>query len=89
MLTTRPEKEHIDALRENIHEMVLDYLALGIDPEKSTIYLQKISENIAPKKQLKKSKKNLKVTKKFTSPSTWMFWILHLFQQSKILNLKE
>jgi len=40
MLTTRPEKEHIDALRENIHEMVLDYLAVGIDPEKSTIYLQ-------------------------------------------------
>ncbi|MCZ6634066.1 MAG: tryptophan--tRNA ligase [bacterium] len=40
MLTTRPEKEHIDALRKNIHEMVLDYLAVGIDPEKSTIYLQ-------------------------------------------------
>jgi len=40
MLTTRPQKEHIDALRENIHEMVLDYLAVGIDPEKSTIYLQ-------------------------------------------------
>ena len=40
MLTTRPQKEHIDALRENIHEMVLDYLAVGIDPAKSTIYLQ-------------------------------------------------
>jgi len=40
MLTTKPQKEHIDALRENIHEMVLDYLAVGIDPEKSTIYLQ-------------------------------------------------
>ena len=40
MLTTRPEKEHIDALRENIHEMVLDYLAAGIDPVASTIYLQ-------------------------------------------------
>jgi tryptophanyl-tRNA synthetase len=40
MLTTRPEKEHIDALRENVHEMVLDYLAAGIDPAKSTIYLQ-------------------------------------------------
>ena len=40
MLTTKPQKEHIDALRENIHEMVLDYLALGIDPERSTIYLQ-------------------------------------------------
>jgi tryptophanyl-tRNA synthetase len=40
MLTTKPQKEHIDALRENIHEMVLDYLAVGIDPQKSTIYLQ-------------------------------------------------
>ena len=40
MLTTRPEKEHIDALRENIHEMVLDYMAAGIDPGKSAIYLQ-------------------------------------------------
>ena len=39
-LTTRPEKEHIDELRENIREMVLDYLAAGIDPQKSTIYLQ-------------------------------------------------
>lgn len=40
MLTTKPQKEHIDALRENIHDMVLDYLAVGIDPQKSTIYLQ-------------------------------------------------
>lgn len=40
MLTTRPEKVHIEALRENIREMVLDYLAVGIDPSKSTIYLQ-------------------------------------------------
>lgn len=40
MLTTKPQKEHIDALRDNIHEMVLDYLAVGIDPQKSTIYLQ-------------------------------------------------
>ncbi|MBN1582483.1 MAG: tryptophan--tRNA ligase [Anaerolineae bacterium] len=40
MLTTKPEKEHIDALRQNIKDMVLDYLAAGIDPVKSTIYLQ-------------------------------------------------
>ncbi len=40
MLTTRPQKEHIDAIRTNVREMVLDYLASGIDPEKSTIYLQ-------------------------------------------------
>jgi tryptophanyl-tRNA synthetase len=39
-LTTRPEKEHIQALRQNVHDVVLDYLASGIDPAKSTIYLQ-------------------------------------------------
>lgn len=40
MLTTRPQKEHIDAIRDNAREMVLDYLAVGVDPAKSTIYLQ-------------------------------------------------
>lgn len=40
MLTTKPTKEDILAIRENTKEMVLDYLACGIDPQKSTIYLQ-------------------------------------------------
>lgn len=40
MLTTKPSKEDILAARENIHQMVLDYLSCGIDPSKSTIYLQ-------------------------------------------------
>lgn len=40
MLTTKPSKEDILALRTNITEMVLDYLSCGIDPNKSTIYLQ-------------------------------------------------
>ncbi len=39
-LTTAPEKEKLEKLPENIREMVLDYLAVGIDPEKSTIYVQ-------------------------------------------------
>jgi len=39
-LTTRPEKEHIDELAENIRETVLDYLAVGIDPERSVIFVQ-------------------------------------------------
>lgn len=39
-LTTKPTKEEILALREYIREMMLDYLACGIDPQKSTIYLQ-------------------------------------------------
>ncbi len=40
MLTTRPTHEDIEEMRENIRQMVLDYLAVGIDPAKSTIYLQ-------------------------------------------------
>ena len=39
-LTTAPEKEKILKLSENIREMVLDYLSVGIEPQKSTIYLQ-------------------------------------------------
>ncbi|MCD6518455.1 MAG: tryptophan--tRNA ligase [Anaerolineae bacterium] len=39
-LTTRPEKEHIMELRQNVRDVVLDYLAAGIDPAKSVIYLQ-------------------------------------------------
>jgi len=39
-LTTKPEKEHIEELADNVRQMVLDYLACGIDPAKSTIYLQ-------------------------------------------------
>lgn len=40
MLTTKPAKEDIIASRDNMREMVLDYLACGIDPKKSLIYLQ-------------------------------------------------
>src|ERR1700722_7090777 len=39
-LTTKPQKEDIMRLREYIHTMVLDYLSCGVDPKKSTIYLQ-------------------------------------------------
>jgi len=39
-LTTKPEKQDIDSIAENAREMVLDYLACGIDPSKSVIYLQ-------------------------------------------------
>lgn len=39
-LTTRPEKEHVLTLPQNIYDVVLDYLAVGIDPERSTIFLQ-------------------------------------------------
>ncbi|MBU0956794.1 MAG: tryptophan--tRNA ligase [Spirochaetes bacterium] len=39
-LTTKPEKEHIAELADNVRSVALDYLACGIDPAKSTIYLQ-------------------------------------------------
>jgi tryptophanyl-tRNA synthetase len=39
-LTTRPEKEAIAEVSDNIREMVLDYLACGIDPERATIFVQ-------------------------------------------------
>ncbi len=45
-LTTKPQKEDILKLRGNIHEMVLDFLAIGIDPAKSPIYLQSSIEAI-------------------------------------------
>ena len=40
MLTTKPSKADILESRENMHQMILDYLACGVDPAKSTIYLQ-------------------------------------------------
>ena len=39
-LTTRPEKEYVARLAPNIYDIVLDYLSVGIDPEKSVIFLQ-------------------------------------------------
>ncbi|MFW6201200.1 MAG: tryptophan--tRNA ligase [Gemmatimonadota bacterium] len=39
-LTTRPEKEAIAEIPGHIREMVLDYLAVGIDPDRSTIFVQ-------------------------------------------------
>ena len=39
-LTTRNSKEDIEEIADNAREMVLDYLACGIDPDRSRIYLQ-------------------------------------------------
>ncbi len=39
-LTTKSRKADIEQLRRNIFEVTLDYLAVGIDPEKSTIFVQ-------------------------------------------------
>ena len=40
VLTTRPEKHYIAEIRQNVREIVFDYLAVGIDPEESTIFVQ-------------------------------------------------
>ncbi len=40
MLTTKNSKEDIGATADNARGMVLDYLSVGIDPQKSTIFLQ-------------------------------------------------
>jgi tryptophanyl-tRNA synthetase len=40
MLTTKPDKAAVEAIYPNAIAMVNDYLACGIDPSKSTIYLQ-------------------------------------------------
>ncbi|HSR32379.1 MAG TPA: tryptophan--tRNA ligase, partial [Anaerolineae bacterium] len=40
MLTTQPEKEKIERVAQNVRDIVLDYLAVGINPELSTVFVQ-------------------------------------------------
>ncbi|MCD8139051.1 MAG: tryptophan--tRNA ligase [Planctomycetaceae bacterium] len=40
MLTTKPSHDDIELISENARGLVLDYLAAGIDPDITTIYLQ-------------------------------------------------
>ena len=45
VLTTKISKKEISQINENVRQLVLDYLAVGINPEKSVIYRQsRISE---------------------------------------------
>lgn len=46
-LTTKPEKDNVENIAENTRSAVLDYLACGIDPAKSTIYLQSAVPEVA------------------------------------------
>lgn len=46
-LTTKPEKDNIALLAENVRSAALDYLACGIDPAKSVIYLQSAVPEVA------------------------------------------
>ncbi len=47
MLTTRSGKEYIDEVATNAREVVMDYLSVGIDPEKTTIYVQSLVPEVA------------------------------------------
>lgn len=47
MLTTRSGKEYIDEVARNGRELVLDYLSVGIDPERCTIYVQSLVPEVA------------------------------------------
>lgn len=40
MLTTRPNKDDIESISINVHEIMLDYLSVGMDPQLITFYLQ-------------------------------------------------
>jgi tryptophanyl-tRNA synthetase len=40
MLTTRVEKDKLAELKTNVHELVIDYLSVGLDPKKVIIYQQ-------------------------------------------------
>ena len=39
-LTTKQRKSDVEAIRQHAYEMLLDYLAVGIDPDRSVIFLQ-------------------------------------------------
>ncbi|HLF29110.1 MAG TPA: tryptophan--tRNA ligase [Anaerolineae bacterium] len=39
-LTTQPTREKVSGTRRNAREIVLDYLGVGIDPDRATIYVQ-------------------------------------------------
>ena len=41
-LTTAPTKEKISQVNKNVHDLVLDYLSVGIDPDHSLIYRQSL-----------------------------------------------
>ncbi len=41
-LTTSPSKDNIKKLDQNIKDLILDYLSVGIDPKKSVIYRQSL-----------------------------------------------
>lgn len=47
MLTTRHDKSNVVEVAEHTRELVLDYLSVGIDPERTTIYVQSLVPEVA------------------------------------------
>ena len=47
VLTTKADREGVSQIKENVRQLVLDYLAVGIDPEKSVIYRQSAVPQVA------------------------------------------
>jgi tryptophanyl-tRNA synthetase len=46
-LTRNVEREHVAGIRDNRRLLVLDYLAVGIDPDRTTIYVQSDVPSVA------------------------------------------
>jgi tryptophanyl-tRNA synthetase len=46
-LTTSPTKDKIKTINQNIQDLILDYLSVGIDPQKSVIYRQSLVPEVA------------------------------------------
>ena len=76
-LTTKYDKT--DELRQHILEVVMDWLACGIDPEKSTIYVQSLVPEIA----------ELNIYLGMITPQNWVERDPTLKDMAKILKTKE
>ena len=76
-LTTKYDKT--DDLKQHILEVVMDWLACGIDPEKSTIYVQSLVPEIA----------ELNIYLGMITPQNWVERDPTLKDMAKILKTKE
>lgn len=76
-LTTKYDKT--DDLKQNVLEVVMDWLACGIDPEKSTIYVQSLVPEIA----------ELNIYLGMITPQNWVERDPTLKDMAKILKTKE
>ena len=76
-LTTKYDKT--DELKQNTYDVVMDWLACGIDPEKSTIYVQSLIPEVA----------ELNIYLSMITPQNWVERDPTLKDMVKILKTKE